>query len=371
MKIFHLADTHIGYSAYNRLDPSGYNQREMDVYSAFSQIVDIALKECPDLVLHSGDLFDTVRPSNRAISFVIGQLLKLSDAGIPMVMISGNHSTPRLRETGSIFKVFEHIDNLHLAYTGKCEYFEFGNLKVHALPHSADKGLFDTEIESLAPDPEFSHNIAMLHSGVAGLGVFRMNEFNELIATGNQLDRGFDYVALGHYHEHILATASAVYSGSTERLGFGEVGQPKGFVTLDLKSGKWNFRPQKIRPMLDLRAIDCAGLKADDIAAGIRDNLESAEISDAIVRQRISNVERREFGLLDTGSIRKIASESLHFELRPAITDSGQKVASTDAAFESMEKEFISYIGKADMGTLDVEKLEAKGLEYLESGGDE
>jgi len=371
MKIFHLADTHIGYSAYSKLDSEGYNQREMDVYSAFNRIVEIAIKERPDLILHSGDLFDTVRPSNRAISFVIGQLLKLSGAGIPMVIISGNHSTPRLRETGSVFKVFEHIKNLHLAYTGKCEYFEFGDLKIHALPHSADKGLFDAEIDLLGPDPEFGHNIAMLHSGVAGLGVFRMNEFNELIANGNQLDRGFDYVALGHYHEHIKATGSAVYSGSTERFGFGEVGQPKGFVSLDLDSGKWDFRPQNIRPMLDLRAIDCTGMKANDIAAGIRENLESTEIRDAIVRQRISNVERREFGLLDTGAIRKIASDALHFELRPAITDSGQKVASTDAAFESMGKEFVSYIGKTDLGTQDAEKLEAKGLEYLESGGDE
>jgi exonuclease SbcD len=371
MKIFHLADTHIGYSAYSKLDPEGYNQREMDVYSAFGQIVEIALKECPDLILHSGDLFDTVRPSNRAISFVIRQLLKLSDAGIPMVIISGNHSTPRLRETGSIFKVFEHINNLNLAYTGKCEYFEFGDLKIHALPHSADKGLFEAEIDALRPDSDFGHNIAMLHSGVAGLGVFRMNEFNELIATGNQLDRGFDYVALGHYHEHILATASAVYSGSTERLGFGEVGQPKGFVTLDLDSGKWKFRPQNVRPMLDLRTIDCVGMKANDIASEIRGNLESAEMGEAIVRQRISNVERREFGLLDTGTIRKLASEALHFELRPAIIDSGQKVASTDAAFESMEKEFVAYLGKTDMGTQDAEKLEALGLEYLEQGGDE
>ena len=136
MRILQLADTHIGDSAYNKLDENGYNQREMDVYSAFSQVVDFALKEEPDLILHSGDLFDTVRPSNRAISFVMGQLLKISDTGIPMVIISGNHETPRLRETGSVFKVFEHVDNLHLAFTGKCQTFEFGDLKVHALPHN-------------------------------------------------------------------------------------------------------------------------------------------------------------------------------------------------------------------------------------------
>ena len=106
MKVLHLADTHIGYSAYNKLDKNGMNQREVDVYNSFSQVVDYALENKVDLVLHSGDLFDTVRPSNRAISFAVGQLLRLSKAGIPTVIISGNHETPRLRETGSVFKVF-------------------------------------------------------------------------------------------------------------------------------------------------------------------------------------------------------------------------------------------------------------------------
>ena len=371
MKIFHLADTHIGYSAYSKLDPEGYNQREMDVNSAFGQVVDIAIKESPDLILHSGDLFDTVRPSNRAISFVVGQLLRISDAGIPMVIISGNHSTPRLRETGTVFRVFEHIKNLHLAYTGKCEKYVFDDLAIHALPHTADKELFDSEINALQPDSDFSHNVAMLHTGVAGLGVFRMNEFNELIATGNQLDRGFDYVALGHYHEHIRATSTSVYSGSTERFGFGEVGQPKGFVELDLNKNKWKFRELNTRPMLDLRSLNCTGIKANDIAAAIMENIESTDIEDAIIRQRITNIERRELGLLDTGAIRKATSLALHFELRPQATQSDQKIASQDAAFESMEKEFVSYIGKADMEGLDPEKLEALGLEYLSRGEDE
>ncbi|MBA3045936.1 MAG: exonuclease SbcCD subunit D [Candidatus Thermoplasmatota archaeon] len=370
MKIFHVADTHIGYSAYSKLDSDGYNQREMDVFSAFSQFVNICLKESPDLVLHSGDLFDTVRPSNRAISFVMGQLLKLSGAGIPIVVISGNHSTPRLRETGSIFKIFEHIEKLYLAYDGRCHNFKFGDLKVHALPHSADKELFDSELNAMKPDSGFTHNIAMLHSGVAGLGVFKMSEFNELVAAGNQLEKGFDYVALGHYHEHCRPTSSAVYSGSTERLGFGEAGQPKGFVKLDLDTGKWKFRELDTRPMLDFRTIDCTDLKANDIFAAVRDSLESANIDGAIVRQRLSGADRGQMGLLDNGAIRKMASDALHYELRGGTIEAGQKIASVDAAFESMEKEFISYIHKIAVEGADPKKIEVLGLEYLQAGGE-
>ena len=371
MKIFHLADTHIGYSAYNRLSEEGLNQREVDVCEAFERIVELALKEEPGLVIHSGDLFDTVRPSNRAISFVVGQLLKLSAAGIPIVIISGNHSTPRLRETGSVFKVFEHIENVHLAYAGNVQKFELDGVMVHALPHSADKELFNQELGALRPDKDSSVNIAMLHAAIAGLSVFRMNEFNELMASTGQLDKGFDYVALGHYHEHCEVAPNVVYSGSTERFGFGEAGQPKGFVMLDTETGKWKFREMGTRKMLDLATIDCASMDAEDVATAIRRNLESVDIDGAIVRQRLRDIDRKALGLLDTERIRKTATEALHFELRPSTLEAGQKIASSEAAFDSLEREFISYISKAAIVGADPKAIEELGLQYLASGGEE
>ena len=366
----HLADTHIGYSAYNKLDDNGMNQREVDVYNAFSQIVDYAIEKNVDLVLHSGDLFDTVRPSNRAISFVMGQLLRLSNAGIPTVIISGNHETPRLRETGTVFKVFEHIDGLHLAYTGNCETFEFHDIKIHALPHCADKELFEKELNAMKPDKKFKFNIAMLHSAVSGLAVFRMNEFNELMATDSQLNKGWDYVALGHYHEHCEVGKNIVYAGSTERFGFGHVNQPKGFVMLDTDKNKWKFHEIKIRPMLDLKKIDCNDMKADDIASAIRKNVDKANIVDAIIRQKLQDIDRRELGLLDMSFIRKITKDALHFELRPAAKEAGQKVASQDAAFDSLEIEFITYLAKIAIEGADPKEIETLGLQYL-AGGDE
>ena len=371
MKILHLADTHIGYSAYNKLDDNSINQREVDVFNAFAQVIDYAIDSKVNLVLHSGDLFDTVRPSNRAISFAIGQLLRLSNAGIPTVIISGNHETPRLRETGSVFKVFEHIENLHLAYTGKCQTFEFGDLKVHALPHCADKELFEEELDAMKPDKKFKFNIAMLHSAVSGLAVFRMNEFNELMATDSQLNQDWDYVALGHYHEHVEVGKNIVYAGSTERFGFGQVGQPKGFVLLDLKKKKWKFHEINIRPMLDLRTIDCNGTKADDISTKIQKSIEKADLEGAIARQKLQDINRRELGLLDTGHIRKLTKDTLHFELRPATLEAGQKIASQDAAFDSLEREFVSYLDKAAVENADPKKVEALGLKYLAGGLEE
>jgi len=371
MKILHLADTHIGYTAYNKLDENGHNQREMDIYNAFSQVVDLALKKPPDLILHSGDLFDSVRPSNRAISFVIEQLLRLSDQDIPVVIISGNHSTPRLRETGSVFKVLEHIENVHLAYTGRYEIFEFGNLKVHALPHCVDKQVFESELVKMQPDNKFEHNIAMLHAGVVGLSVFKMNEFNEQLASASNLEKGFDYVALGHYHEHCEVGSNVVYAGSTEHLGFGEVGQPKGFVLLDLEKGRWEFNELSIRTMLDLPTIDCSKLSSGEIESAVRHNLDSQDIEKAMVRQRIEGINRRDYNLLNVASIRKLASPTLHFELRAKIEDAEHRVSSTEVRFESLEKEWMTFISKMPLEDVDRNKVESIGLEYLGSGGDE
>lgn len=372
MKILHMADTHIGYSAYNKLDENGYNQREMDVYQAFEQVVDFALKNTPDLILHAGDLFDSVRPSNRAISFVLEQLLKLSEAGIPTVLISGNHSTPRLRETGSVFKVFEHIENVNLAYSGRYQAFDFGGLRVHALPHCVDKEVFDSEMKKMKPDKKSEYDLAMLHAGIVGLSVFKMNEFNEQLASTNQLSKGFDYVALGHYHEHVKVSDNAVYAGSTERFGFGEVGQAKGFVWFDLERDEWKFHKLKVRKMLDLRTIDCKRLASDDIANAVRNNLEKAKIDGAMVRQNVVNISRQDYNLLDLTRIRKWASGSLSFELRFSMKDQEHKVASMTATFDTLEKEFVSYLAKVSLEGLDRKALRAKGLEYLKmTGGEE
>jgi len=131
MKILHLADTHIGYSAYRRVDSaSGLNQREVDVYGALEEFVEYAIDTHPDLILHAGDLFDSVRPTNRAISHVLDLMLKLSDEEIPFVVISGNHETPRLRETGSVFRLFEHIEGVYPVYAGEYEPIRFDDIGV-------------------------------------------------------------------------------------------------------------------------------------------------------------------------------------------------------------------------------------------------
>ena len=70
MRIIHLADTHLGFRQFaGKLHPERrLNQRECDVYDVWHRAIDIAIERAVDAVVHAGDLFDSPRPSPRALA---------------------------------------------------------------------------------------------------------------------------------------------------------------------------------------------------------------------------------------------------------------------------------------------------------------
>jgi DNA repair exonuclease SbcCD nuclease subunit len=345
---------------------SGLNQREVDTYRSFEAFVDRVLELRPDVVLHSGDLFDTVRPSNRALSFALEQLVRLSDAGIPTVIIAGNHSTPRLRETGSAFRLFEHLDNIHPVYRGMYERFVFGDLTVHAVPHSEGEG-FKEQLPLIERCPDTKYNVAMLHAGIVGFSEFRMNEFNEQLVESCFLKEDLDYIALGHYHQRYNVTRNACYSGSTERFSFAEASQPKGFFHIDLESGERDFIELPTRPMVDLGPIDAHGMDP----ASLREELESQlsqDLEGKIVRLVVKNVPRTLYVTVDFKRLRELASKAVHFEPKFEVTQENVSVASGSATLSSLEEEFANFMDHYPVGNVDKDALKLQGLDYLKRG---
>ena len=109
MKLAHLADLHLGFRQYDRQTARGGNQREADIAEAFRRAVDDLLLQRPDLILLAGDVFHSVRPTNPAILFLFRELQRLR-AELPdaaVVMIAGEHDTPRSTETGTILRLYE------------------------------------------------------------------------------------------------------------------------------------------------------------------------------------------------------------------------------------------------------------------------
>jgi len=365
MRIVHVSDTHLGYTAYRKVDEeSGLNQREIDVYRAFESFVDRTLELRPDLILHSGDLFDSVRPTNRALSFAMDQLHRVSEAGIPMVAIAGNHSTPRLRETGSVFRLFEHIEGIYPVYRGRLERIEIGEMMVTALPHSEPE-MMQRGLEELKPSKEFRYNVAIMHAGVVGLGVFRMNEFNERLIKSSYLRGDFDYIALGHYHEQVEVGPTACYAGSTERFSFTEADHEKGFLLIDLENGRRRFEPLEVREMLDLGPVDAYG--KDPVA--LQEEIESVlqtDLHDRIVRLTVRNVSPSTYKGLDFNRIADLTGEALHFERRFEVQQEATSAQLKDASLTSLEQEFRAYLSRRPVEGVDKDRLLDRGLYYLE-----
>ncbi len=378
-RIFHLADTHIGYSAYRRIDEAtGLNQREVDTYDAFRRFVDYALAEKPDVIVHAGDLFDSVRPTNRAISFVLGQLLRLSEAGIPFVVISGNHETPRLKETGSVFSLFEHIPNVHAVYKDKYEVVEFDNLEIHAIPHCDDIEVEKQKLIANCRDGgnDDTLNIALLHAGVYGAGkqMFLMDEFNEQLITLHELTN-FEYIALGHYHAYTRVRGDAYYAGSTERFSFNEVNEMKGFLDLSLSEDgekKVSFHELPTRAMVDLEPVVCTELDAQEIKRMITDRIQESDPNNKVVRLKVLDIPLDVYHTLDFDELKRLTRDALHFEIKYEFRRENELLAAEQSSFRSLHTEFERFMEKYTVGAhIDKKRLKELGLQYMQEEEEE
>ncbi|MHC1610313.1 MAG: metallophosphoesterase family protein [Candidatus Methanospirareceae archaeon] len=374
-RIFHIADTHIGYSAYRRMDEAtGLNQREVDTYAAFKQFVDYAVAEKPDVIVHAGDLFDSVRPTNRAISFVLGQLIRLREAGIPFVVISGNHETPRLKETGSVFSLFEHIPNVHGVYGNEYELVEIGDLKIHAIPHCED---IEGEKERMRLNCDSrGFNIALLHAGVYGAEeqTYLMNEFNEQVITIHDLSN-FDYVALGHYHRCTRVRENAYYAGSTERFSFNEVNEEKGFLEVRLREDGEReviFHGLRTREMVDLAPVVCSRLGAEEIKRAITDRIKECNPKDKVVRLRVLDIPLEVYHSLDFEELKRLTRSAVHFEIKYEFKRDNEFHSTERPVFRSLHTEYKHFMEKYKIdGDIDKRRLMELGLRYMEAGGRE
>jgi len=366
VRIVHVSDTHLGFGTYTKLDPAeGFNQREADIYDAFRQAVDKAIELKPDAVVHAGDLFDTIRPQNRAIDFALRQLLRLSEAGIPTVLISGNHSTPRLRETGSIFRIFEHLDGIHPVHGPGVQRVEVGDISIFAVPHSSNPPLADI-VRQVKPSNETSRSVLVLHAGMVGAKTYKMDEFNEQAVPVASVPEDFDYVALGHYHRMIKIRDRMFYSGSTERLGFGEIGQDKGILEVDVEAGDARFHKLNIREMLELEPIDASALSSSEITREAKHRLSAASIEDKIVRMVVDNVPGDAYRALDVPAIRRMGSSALHFELKLVRGEDESVAGGGEVTIGSLADEFRKYVASKDMRDEKKRALVDLGLPYLE-----
>ena len=91
MRLLHISDWHLGRTV------GAARSRDEDFDAVLAEITGIARDARPDLIVHSGDLFDAYRPSPSDLRRCLGALRDLSDVA-PVVVLAGNHDSPVLME---------------------------------------------------------------------------------------------------------------------------------------------------------------------------------------------------------------------------------------------------------------------------------
>lgn len=329
MRIAHLADQHLGFRQYYRQTSSGINQREQDVATAFRASIDGVLAARPDAVLLAGDLFHTVRPTNAAIVFAFRQLQRVREAlpEAPIVLIAGNHDTPRSSDSGSILQLFEEL-GVDVAYSEARQFvYPRLDLRVVAVPYPA---LQAEERPSLRPTGTERHRVLLLHGEMEGAYPSDLADApGAAVVTRDQLRPDeWSYVALGHYHVQGEVQPRMWYAGSVEYTSpnfWGELREEqrrgregKGWLLVDLASG--TVMPQPIpqaRRIVDLPPLFGEGLAAPELDRLLRERLESLPggYEDQVIRQLVHGVTREVGRALDHVALRSIKAKALHYQL--------------------------------------------------------
>ena len=368
MKFAHLADTHLGYRQY------GLVEREKDFYEVFDKVIDKIIEEKVDFVIHSGDLFESSRPSPMALFSFQKGLLKLKGAGIPIYAIAGNHDS--VMRKGSIppqvlFKKMglKVLSNINPTYM-------HGNVFIAGLPFfpaSHSKALKSKLAELSEKASNHEKSILIMHQGID-----KYIGFNYELEIGDVPDN-FSYYALGHIHKYInenFGKGKLVYPGSGEIWKTSELQDykenGKGFVLVDLDGPKPYVKRVKIdipREFIQ-RTLDYNDLESD--IAGIKETIKDFD-KKPILELTINNVQS------DTGRVYDIINDELgdlSLMIRPTFIMAGEKsIEEVTHQLDSLGpkellKEQLNEYDNDVVNTLAVELYELLSKDKIEESGE-
>lgn len=374
MRLVHFSDTHLGFSEFSRIDPAtGLNAREVDVYAAFDRAIQATIELHPDLVIHAGDLFHTPRPSNRAIFKGMEGLKRLVDAGIPTIVIAGNHSTPRVASSGFIFQTLE-LFGVHAVFGSNHKTLRIQDAAIHCLPHLPTMEALRDTLAEVKPDTNVKYNVLVMHVGVRGAGEeYSLGEFNEMIIGGDVIAnlRDFDYIALGHFHRYLQVAPNAFYSGSTERFSFREAGYDKGMLEIDLQTRRHKFYPLPSRDMILLKPVACRNRQAVNIMTDVKTLLDGAAPLDGkILRLTLNAIHPATWLEIEQKQIRQWASSAFEMRIEKTFAESESDGDDT-ISIGGLAAEFAAYMAKVKVDDLNRERLRVMGEDYLRRAEEE
>jgi len=318
-----MADSHLGFSAYNKVDQWGRNLVEERVYEGFAQVIEKIIEDIkPDVLVHAGDVFHHVRPKIRTLYIFKRELEKLSKKGIPTIIISGNHDSPKTSSTASPFDLFEGLENIHIIHNNEYQAIPIGDHLFHCIPFCLNNGAYLEQFSKIEPS---GSDVLVMHGLIESLRDKRLRTVGEHELSDSFLKSYFSYVALGHYHNQKQVAKNAWYSGSIEYFNFGEASDSKGILQIDLNSKKVEQIEIIQKYMIDFPPMDCSGLSSMELAEKLLILCDKEEIKDKIIRINLKNVSRATLKDIDRQKIAKLGSPALFFKINPEYIDEKDK----------------------------------------------
>jgi len=239
----------------------------------FDEVVEVAIRERVDGVIHCGDLFDDPEPSPRAFYNAVKSLKKLSGAGIPFLVIAGQHDQPKRAEVSPL-KVLEEVGVARLLALGKPSTgvvnLRSGELGFTAIPYTPPGAMHGVLRELRKPDTRRS--VLMAH-----LLLKELNLPTSHVSLAELGVSGFSYVALGDYHLRWSTNYSGVpvvYPGSTEALDVLESSDERYVAMVDLSGESASVSWVKLSRFRKILVVDNVSSFADLQRAILRYRLE-------------------------------------------------------------------------------------------------
>jgi len=353
IKVLHLSDIHMGSGfSHGRINANtGLNTRLEDFVNTLSLCIDRALKDQVDLLIFGGDAFPDATPPPYVQEAFARQFRRLVDAGIPTVLLVGNHDQHAQGLGGASLNIYRTLGvpgfivgdtiNTHTIATqnGKVQVITLPWLtrsslmtrqETDGLSMSEINGLLTTrlsvvlEAEIRCLDPHLpTILLAHLMADNATLGAER------LLAVGKGLTIPlallqrpcFDYVALGHVHRHQnlnkFNDPPIIYPGSIERVDFSEEKEDKGYVMVDLERGnvQWEFCPLPVRNFLTIE-IDLS--KVNEVQVALKKAIAKHNIQDTVVRL-IYKIRSEQLDLVDISQLHSALSAAHTYTIQPEL----------------------------------------------------
>ena len=320
IKFMHFADIHLGVENYGHIDSqTGLHSRLNDFIKTLTAAVDIGLEEKVDFAIFCGDAYKNNSPSPTHQREFARQFYRLSQAGIPTVLINGNHDNPLAFGRASSLDIFQTLNVANIYVVTEPTLLTIltakGNIQIVGIP-------WPTKNQYLLKEEYRDNDLQAVNKKIQARLIKRINKLveqldkntpkilaghftvAEAVFSGSEnyaslgsdpslsiqflKDTPFDYIALGHIHRYQNLNSDhkppIVYCGSMDRINFGEEKDEKGFcigsIDADGEVGS-EFIPLPVRNMLTLNIkIEDSDNPTEDFIAEI----EEYDLREALVR---------------------------------------------------------------------------------------